>query len=104
MDKESFTCEFCKTTFKTKHILKSHLIRGKKCLKQRGLKLESSFICKGCNVSLVSKSLMIPLIVFWEKITTEIKLKIERIITFFIPVFYLVQSLLFLNFCNLLLY
>lgn len=54
MDKESFTCEFCKTTFKTKHILKSHLIRGKKCLKQRGLKLESSFICKGCNMSFVS--------------------------------------------------
>jgi len=51
---ESFVCEFCEKNFKNKHVLKSHLIRGKKCLKQRGLKLETTFICKGCNTSIIS--------------------------------------------------
>ena len=51
---ETFVCQFCDKKFKNKHILKSHLIRGKKCLEKRGLKLETLFICKGCNISIIS--------------------------------------------------
>jgi hypothetical protein len=39
-------CEFCKTSCKN---LKFHLARSKKCLKIRGLSLDTHYICNGCN-------------------------------------------------------
>ena len=45
----SIVCEFCSVSVKTKYNLKSHLINNKNCLKKRGVKLESNFICNGCN-------------------------------------------------------
>jgi hypothetical protein len=45
----SIICEFCSVSVKTKYNLKSHLINNKNCLKKRGVKLESNFICNGCN-------------------------------------------------------
>jgi len=51
---DEYKCEHCNTICKNKHILKSHLIRSKKCLKQRGLSLKSTFVCKGCNTHFAS--------------------------------------------------
>ena len=42
-------CEFCFVSVKSKYNLKSHLINNKNCLKKRGLNLESTFICNGCD-------------------------------------------------------
>lgn len=47
------SCGYCGSLFKNKHNLKSHLIRSKKCLKQRGLQLETTFICS-CEMKFVS--------------------------------------------------
>ena len=41
-----YICEFCKTSCKN---LKFHLSRSKKCLKIRGLTLDTHYICNGCN-------------------------------------------------------
>jgi len=43
-------CEHCKSTFKNQYTLKSHIFGNKKCLKLRGMKLESSISCSGCNL------------------------------------------------------
>ena len=45
----AITCEFCNVSVKSKYNLKSHLINNKNCLKKRGVKLESTFICDGCD-------------------------------------------------------
>lgn len=42
-------CEFCKLICKTKYSLTAHLSRSKKCLKIRGLSLDNTFECKGCE-------------------------------------------------------
>ena len=42
-------CEFCSSILKSETNLKLHLSNSKKCLKLRGLQLETKFICKGCN-------------------------------------------------------
>jgi hypothetical protein len=53
-------CEHCKLSLKSKYILKAHLANNKACLKKRGLKIDSKFICNGCdsvfinNINLVS--------------------------------------------------
>lgn len=39
-------CEFCKTSCKN---LRFHQARSKKCLKLRGLSLDTHYVCKGCN-------------------------------------------------------
>ena len=39
-------CEFCKTSCKN---LKFHHDRSKKCLKIRGLSLDTRYVCEGCN-------------------------------------------------------
>ena len=49
-------CEFCKLSVKDKYSLKNHLIRNKKCLKLRGLSLETKYSCKGCGNSFISKA------------------------------------------------
>jgi len=43
------TCQFCDISVKDKYSLKNHLVRNKKCLKIRGLTLNTNFICKGCE-------------------------------------------------------
>ena len=42
-------CEFCGLSCKDNSILKLHLIRSKKCLKNRGLSLETKHICNSCD-------------------------------------------------------
>jgi len=42
-------CEFCNIDVKDKPSLKNHLNRNKKCLKIRGLSLDTKFICEGCE-------------------------------------------------------
>jgi len=44
---------------KSKYNLKNHLATNKKCLKLRGLEMDSNFICKGCNSSFANKTNMI---------------------------------------------
>ena len=51
-------CETCKISFKSKYNLKSHLATNKKCLKIRGLELQTTFICKGCDSSFANKANM----------------------------------------------
>ena len=48
-------CEFCQSTFKNKTNLKTHLNGSKKCLKSRGIKIESEYTCKGCNSVFMTK-------------------------------------------------
>ena len=43
------TCQFCDTCVKDKYTLKTHLLKNKKCLKIRGLSLDTKFVCKGCK-------------------------------------------------------
>ena len=43
------TCEFCGLSCKDNSILKLHLTRSKKCLKMRGLSLETKHICNSCD-------------------------------------------------------
>ena len=47
-------CEYCNLICKTKYILKSHLNNNKKCLKLRGLELDTKFICNGCNSTFIN--------------------------------------------------
>ena len=56
MSKDEEICEFCKTTVKDKYTLKSHLVKSKKCLKLRGVPLETKFVCNGCNNIFTSKA------------------------------------------------
>ena len=55
----NLSCEFCNTIMKSKYNLKNHLATNKKCLKLRGLEMDSNFICKGCNSSFANKTNMI---------------------------------------------
>ena len=48
-------CQYCSSTFKNATTLKTHLITSKKCLKKRGLPIESKFICGGCNHVFMTK-------------------------------------------------
>jgi hypothetical protein len=54
MDKVN-SCQYCSSTFKSATTLKTHLITSKKCLKKRGLPIESKFICGGCNHVFMTK-------------------------------------------------
>lgn len=53
MDQNS--CQYCSTTFKNSSNLKTHLTGSKKCLKLRGLKIESKHTCKGCYSVFMTK-------------------------------------------------
>ena len=48
-------CQHCSTTFKNLNNLKVHLKCSKKCLKLRGIKIESKYNCKGCNSIFMNK-------------------------------------------------
>jgi KilA-N domain/T5orf172 domain len=50
----SFECKFCNSPFKNPYTLKIHENGSKKCLKKRGLKLETN-LCVGCNLSFFNK-------------------------------------------------
>jgi len=50
------TCTYCKSEFKTKYNLKSHLVKNKSCLKKRGIELISNFQCVGCKIVLTAKT------------------------------------------------
>ena len=43
-------CDYCNVSFKTKYTLKAHLSNNKSCLKNRGLVLDTKFICNGCSL------------------------------------------------------
>jgi hypothetical protein len=49
-------CEFCNLVVKDKYILRNHLKINKKCLKIRGLSLETEFICIGCNSNFINNN------------------------------------------------
>jgi len=50
-----YKCEFCNSILKNAYTLKSHINGSKKCLKLRGLKLDSTIVCNGCKLSLTNK-------------------------------------------------
>lgn len=54
MEKENI-CQYCSSTFKNATTLKTHLITSKKCLKERGLSIDSKFKCNGCNHIFMTK-------------------------------------------------
>ena len=49
------SCQYCSSTFKNATTLKTHLITSKKCLRERGLPIESKFNCGGCNHVFMTK-------------------------------------------------
>ena len=51
----SFECKFCNSQFKNPYTLKIHENGSKKCLANRGLKLETKNKCIGCNLSFFNK-------------------------------------------------
>ena len=69
------SCDFCNTILKSKYNLKNHLSTNKKCLTLRGLKMESEFICKGCDSFFANKTNMI---IHMDICKKYIKLKIEE--------------------------
>ena len=71
------TCTYCKSEFKTKYNLKSHLIKNKSCLKRRGIELISNFQCIGCKIVLTAKT---HLVFHHETCKDYIKYKYEQII------------------------
>ena len=65
MQDVSYICKFCNSSFKTSYTLKSHENGSKKCLKNRGLKLETPNSCIGCNSVFVNKYKFIGLFVIF---------------------------------------
>jgi len=54
MEKENI-CQYCSSTFKNATTLKTHLITSKKCLRERGVAIDSKFKCNGCNHIFMTK-------------------------------------------------
>ena len=48
-------CQHCSSTFKNATTLKTHLLTSKKCLRERGLSIDSKFKCNGCNHIFMTK-------------------------------------------------
>jgi len=48
-------CQYCLLIFKNSSNLKAHLTSSKKCLKLRGIKIESKYNCSGCNSIFMTK-------------------------------------------------
>ena len=48
-------CQYCSSIFKNSSNLKQHIIGSKKCLKSRGVKIESKYTCKGCEGVFMTK-------------------------------------------------
>ena len=50
------TCEYCHLVFKNIITLKCHMINSKKCMKIRGVTIETKYQCKGCDEFFVNKA------------------------------------------------
>ena len=48
-------CQYCLFNFKNETTFKSHLISSKRCLKLRGVKIETKYVCVGCNNIFMNK-------------------------------------------------
>ena len=48
-------CQHCSSTFKNATTLKTHLLTSKKCLRERGVSIDSKFKCNGCNHIFMTK-------------------------------------------------
>jgi len=48
-------CQYCSSIFKNSSNLKQHITGSKKCLKSRGVKIESKYTCKGCEGVFMTK-------------------------------------------------
>ena len=48
-------CQHCSSTFKNATTLKTHLLTSKKCLRERGMSIDSKFKCNGCNHIFMTK-------------------------------------------------
>lgn len=48
-------CQYCLFNFKNETTFKGHLISSKRCLKLRGVKIETKYVCAGCNNIFMNK-------------------------------------------------
>ena len=48
-------CQYCLFNFKNETTFKGHLISSKRCLKLRGVKIETKYVCTGCNNIFMNK-------------------------------------------------
>ena len=48
-------CQYCLFNFKNETTFKGHLISSKRCLKLRGVKIETKYVCVGCNNIFMNK-------------------------------------------------
>jgi hypothetical protein len=55
MENKEYICQYCLSTFKNSSNLKQHITGSKKCLKSRGVKIESKYTCKGCDGVFMTK-------------------------------------------------
>jgi Ni,Fe-hydrogenase I small subunit len=56
MEDDKPTCQYCFLIFKNAITLKCHMINNKKCMKIRGVKLETRYKCNGCNEFFINKA------------------------------------------------
>ena len=55
MENKQHICQYCSLIFKNSSNLKQHITGSKKCLKSRGVKIESKYTCKGCEGVFMTK-------------------------------------------------
>jgi len=48
-------CQYCLFNFKNETTFKGHLMSSKRCLKLRGVKIETKYVCAGCNNIFMNK-------------------------------------------------
>jgi hypothetical protein len=73
-------CLHCNSTFKNKSILQTHINTNKKCLKLRGVSLQTEFICEGCKTMNVALKHLVShreICKDYQKLVLEKKLKDE---------------------------
>ena len=70
-ENEKHICEYCKSEFKTKYNLKSHLERSKKCIIQRGEEIKSEFTCPKCDYLTMFKADLARHVALCRKKTTQ---------------------------------
>jgi hypothetical protein len=55
IENKQYICQYCSLIFKNSSNLKQHITGSKKCLKSRGVKIESKYTCKGCEGVFMTK-------------------------------------------------
>ena len=70
-ENEKHICEYCKSEFKTKYNLKSHLEKNKKCIIQRGEEIKSEFTCPKCDYLTMFKADLARHVALCRKKTTQ---------------------------------